>query len=75
VTAVGRPPGPVGLRAKTKDRAKRPATRLATITATCQRTCTVATSRAASGVIAGVTITGTAKDGVVDTAGITWQYR
>ena len=25
-------------------------------------------------VTAGVTITGTAKDGVVDTAGITWQY-
>ncbi len=115
-TAVGRPPAPVGLRAKTKDRAQRPATRLGTITATCARSCTLATLRAASGVIAGgqiksfplkatitgsritlkasaaavkamraalkkggyvtagVTVTGTAKDGVVDTAGITWQY-
>jgi sugar lactone lactonase YvrE len=116
-TAAGRPPAPVGLRAKTKDRAKRPATRLGTITATCRRTCALATARAAAGVIAGrqlksfpldvtitgstivlkasptavkamraalkqggyvtagVTITATAKDGVVDTAGMTWQYR
>jgi sugar lactone lactonase YvrE len=115
-TAAGRPPAPLGLRAKTKDRAKRPAARLGTITATCQRTCTLATSRAASGVIAGgqlksfpldvtitgstitlkasatavkamraalkkggyvtagVTVTATSKDGVVDTAGVTWQY-
>jgi tripartite motif-containing protein 71 len=116
LTAAGRPPAPVGLHAKTKDRAKRPATRLGTITATCRRTCTLATVRAIGGVIAGgqiksfpldvtisgatitlkasakavkamrtalkkggyvtagITITGTAKDGVVDTAGITWQY-
>jgi sugar lactone lactonase YvrE len=115
-TAAGRPPAPVGLRAKTKDRAERPGTRLGAITATCARTCTLATARAASGVIvgrqaksfpldvtikgttitlkasatavkamraalkkggyvtAGITITGTAKDGVIDTAGITWQY-
>jgi sugar lactone lactonase YvrE len=115
-TAAGHPPAPVGLRAKTKDRAKRPSVRLGTITATCTRTCTLATSRVISGVIsggqiksfplgvtitgatitlkasaaavkamraalkkdgyvtAGVTITGTSKDGVVDTAGITWQY-
>jgi tripartite motif-containing protein 71 len=116
LTAAGRPPAPVGLRAKTKDRAKRPSTQLGTITATCRRTCTLATARATSGVIAGaqiksfpidatisastitlkasakavkamraalkkggyvtagITITGTAKDGVIDTAGITWQY-
>jgi len=115
-TAAGRPPAPVGLHAKTKDRAKRPSTRLGTITATCRRTCTLATARATSGVIAGgqlksfpldvtitgstitlkasaaavkamraalkhdgyvtagVTVTGTAKDGVVDTAGVAWQY-
>jgi tripartite motif-containing protein 71 len=115
-TAAGRPPAPVGLHAKTKDRAKRPSTRLGTVTATCRRTCTLATTRAASGVIAGgqiktfplgvtitgstitlkapaaavkamraalkkdgyvtagVTITGTSQDGVVDTAGIAWQY-
>jgi sugar lactone lactonase YvrE len=115
-TAAGRPPAPVGLRAKTKDRAKRPSSRLGTITATCTRICTIATLRATSGVIAGgrlrsfalkatitgstitlkasaaavkamraalkkggyvtagVTVTGTSEDGVVDTAGITWQY-
>jgi tripartite motif-containing protein 71 len=115
-TAASRPPAPVGLHARTKDRAKRPSTRLGTITATCRRTCTLATARATSGVIAGgqiksfpldvtitgstitlkasaaavkamraalkhdgyvtagVTVTGTAKDGVVDTAGVAWQY-
>ena len=115
-TAAGRPPAPVGLHVKTKNRAKRPATRLGTITATCARTCSLATARATSGVIAGgqiktfpldvtiigstitlkasaaavkamraalkhggyvtagVTVTGTAKDGVVDTAGVTWQF-
>jgi tripartite motif-containing protein 71 len=115
-TAAGRPPAPVGLRVKTKDRATRPGARLGTVSATCRRTCTLATSRAMSGVIAGgrlksfpldvtitgstitlkasatavtamraalkedgyvtagVTVTATSKDGVVDTAGVTWQY-
>lgn len=116
LTAAGRPPAPVGLHVKTKDRAKRPGLRLGTVSATCRRTCTLATSVAASGVIAGgqlksfpldvtisgstitlkasaaavkamraalkqdgyvtagVTVTATAKDGVVDTAGVSWQY-
>jgi tripartite motif-containing protein 71 len=40
-TAAGRPPKPVGLKAKTKQRAPRPAQRLGTITTTCARTCTL----------------------------------
>ncbi len=111
-TAAGRPPAPVGLHVKTKDRAKRPGIRLGTVSATCRRTCTLATTPAVSGVISAgqiktfplavtitgstitlkasaaaakamraalkkdgyVTVTATSKDGVVDTAGVSWQY-
>jgi tripartite motif-containing protein 71 len=115
-TAAGRPPGPVGLRLKTKRRAARPATALATITATCARTCALEAIDATIGVLAdgvvralplkaairgrtirltaspssvdkmrsalrrggtvsgGVVVTGTAKDGVVDTASRTWSF-
>ena len=50
-TAKGRPPGPVGLHLKTKDRAKVPGARLGTASATCRRTCTLKVTSAGIGVI------------------------
>jgi tripartite motif-containing protein 71 len=49
-TAAGRPPAPVGLKARTQRRAARPARRLGTVTTTCQRACTTAVSEATVGV-------------------------
>jgi sugar lactone lactonase YvrE len=51
-TAHGRPPAPVGLHLKTKERAKHPGARLASATATCRRTCTLEVTTAQIGVIA-----------------------
>jgi DNA-binding beta-propeller fold protein YncE len=115
-TADGRPPGPVGLKVKTKQRARRPAARLGTITATCARACTLKVESASVGTIGrgaarsypltttvrgrtitvrasaatvaalekalragdsvsgGVVVTATAKDGVIDTAAVSWRF-
>jgi sugar lactone lactonase YvrE/streptogramin lyase len=51
-TAHGRPPAPVGLHLKTKERAEDPGARIATATATCRRTCRLEVTTARIGVIA-----------------------
>jgi sugar lactone lactonase YvrE len=115
-TAKGRPPAPVGLRLKTKHRAKEPGARIASATATCRRTCTLKVTTATIGVIdkdhlktftptatvtgstivvkapakavaamraalrkggnvtAGIQVSATAADGVVDQAGVSWTF-
>jgi hypothetical protein len=115
-TAAGRPPGPVGLKLKTRSRAHAPAAKLGTIRATCVRTCTLKAIDAGAAIFGGgaprslpitatitgktitlhasatvvkalrsgirhngsvnasVTVTGTSRDGVIDTASIFWAF-
>jgi len=115
-TAAGRPPAPVGLHVRTKDRAQHPQARLGALTATCVRACALAATRPTLGILdgrklksytlkvtitgstitlrapasavaamrtalrhgghvgAGVVVTATAKDGVVDTGSVAWRF-